>query len=60
MKRSKDHLLGPCENILLESVSDDEDETIDDLEDVPLQSRFSLKADKTSHRVTKFAKKRQG
>lgn len=60
MKRSKDHLLGPCENILLESVSDDEDETLDDLEEVPLQSRFSAKADKTLYKVGKFTKKRLG
>ena len=60
MKRSKDHLLGPCENILLECVSDDEDETLDDLEEIPLQSRFSAKADKTANKAARFAKRRLG
>ena len=53
-------MLGPCENILLESVSDDEDETLDDLEEIPLQSRFSAKADKTANKASRFAKKRLG
>ena len=53
-------MLGPCENILLESVSDNEDETIDDIEDVPLQSRFSIKADKNANKVARIARKRLG
>ena len=50
-------MLGPFENILLEDV-EDEDET---LEDLPMQSRFSIEpSDKTSIGISRIAKKSMG